>query len=199
MTIHDATIKNENGNDIITFKDGADVQSNPLFIIDGKEISKDEMSKISPASIESINVLKDKSAVTRYGQKAKNGVVEITLKSGADLKTDTIPDKVFTKVENEAEFPGGKPAWIKYIVTKIQANQDTLTEKDFGTCVVKFIVDKDGSITNVEATTMKDTKLGMIAVNAIKTGPKWIPATQNNRTVASYRLQPVTLTDPDKK
>ncbi|MEO8111841.1 MAG: energy transducer TonB, partial [Ginsengibacter sp.] len=116
-----------------------------------------------------------------------------------DTKTDTIPDKLFTKVENEAEFPGGRPAWIKYIVTKITAVQDSLTEKDFGTCLVKFIVNKDGSITNVEATTMKDTRLAMVAVNAIKTGPKWIPAMQNNNTVASYRLQPVTLTDPGKK
>lgn len=199
ITIHDATIKNQNGTGIITFKEGADVQANPLFILDGKEISKDEMSKISPASIESIDVLKDKSAMNKYGGKGKNGVVEITLKPGTVLKKDTIPDKLFTKVENEAAFPGGSQAWTKYIVTKITAVIDSLTEKDFGTCVVKFIVDKDGSITNVEATTMKDTRLAMIAVDAIKTGPKWIPATQNDHIVASYRLQPVTLTNPDKK
>ena len=72
------------------------------------------------------------------------------------------------------------------------------TEKDYGTCVVKFIVNTDGKISNVEATTMKDTHLANIAMNAIRTGPKWIPATQNGITVTSYRLQPVTLTNPEK-
>ena len=43
---------------------------------------------------------------------------------------------------------------------------------------------------------MKNTQLGKVAVEAIRSGPKWIPATQNNQVVAAYRLQPVTLTQP---
>ena len=46
---------------------------------------------------------------------------------------------------------------------------------------------------------MKGTELAKVAMNAIKNGPKWIPATQNGHTVACYRLQPVTLSTPDKK
>ena len=110
---------------------------------------------------------------------------------------DTIPDKLFTKVENEAAFPGGHDAWIKYIVSKIQTNQTLFKNEDFGTCVLKFIVDKDGSISHVEATTMENTQLAKISIAAVRTGPKWIPATQNGQVVASYRLQPVTLTNPD--
>jgi len=52
----------------------------------------------------------------------------------------------------------------------------------------------NGSVSYLEATTMKATQLSDIAVNAIRTGPKWIPANQNGQTVASYRLQPVSLT-----
>jgi len=51
----------------------------------------------------------------------------------------------------------------------------------------------------MEATSMKGTQLEKIAVDAIRTGPKWIPAKQNDQVVASYRLQPVTLSNPDKK
>ena len=54
----------------------------------------------------------------------------------------------------------------------------------------------DGSVSNVEATTMEGTQLARVSINAIKDGPKWIPASQNGHTVASYRLQPVTLTNP---
>ncbi len=44
---------------------------------------------------------------------------------------------------------------------------------------------------------MKGTQLAKMAVNAVKNGPKWIPASQNGHTVASYRLQPITLTNPN--
>ena len=84
-------------------------------------------------------------------------------------------------------------------MTQIKKNQDQFTEKDFGTCIVKFIVNTDGSVSNAEATTMKGSMLAKTSVDAIRTGPKWIPATQNDHVVAAYRLQPVTLTEPDKK
>jgi len=46
---------------------------------------------------------------------------------------------------------------------------------------------------------MQGSELARITVSAIKNGPKWIPARQNNITVAAYRLRPVTLTNPDAK
>ncbi len=106
-------------------------------------------------------------------------------------------DKVFTKVEIEAAFPGGPGAWTKYVTRAIEANQDEFTESDFGTCVVKFIVDKSGKVSAVEATTMKGSKLAEVATNAIRKGPNWTPAQQNGRYVNAYRLQPVTLTNPN--
>jgi TonB-dependent SusC/RagA subfamily outer membrane receptor len=51
-----------------------------LFVVDGKVISEDEMKAISPDKIQSINVLKGPSAEAKYGDKGKNGVVEITSK-----------------------------------------------------------------------------------------------------------------------
>lgn len=111
---------------------------------------------------------------------------------------DSIPERIFTTVEHEAEFPGGSDAWIKYIVSKIKPAIDSFTEKDYGTCLVKFIVNTDGSVSNIEATTMKGSVLAKVSVDAIRTGPKWIPATQNGHVVAAYRLQPVTLTNPSK-
>lgn len=166
-----------------------------LYFADGKEISSTEMKNISPNNILSINVLKGKSAEKKYGDKGNNGVIEIITKPGKD----TIPDKVFTQTEVEASFPGGASAWTKYIIQKIQSNVDSLTEKDFGTCLLKFIVNKDGTVSDVKATTMQGTKLADIAVNAIKHGPRWNPAQQNGHPVDAFRLQPVTLTNPDKK
>ena len=52
--------------------------NNPLFIVDGKEVST--LENIDPYQIESVSILKDASAVEIYGEKGKNGVVIITIK-----------------------------------------------------------------------------------------------------------------------
>jgi TonB-dependent SusC/RagA subfamily outer membrane receptor len=54
----------------------------PLFILDGEVISESVMSVIDPNKIESINILKDASAVAVFGEKGKGGVVQITTKKG---------------------------------------------------------------------------------------------------------------------
>ncbi len=52
----------------------------PLFILDGKEITAEQIKQIKPADILSVEVLKDQTATDKYGEKGKNGVVIITLK-----------------------------------------------------------------------------------------------------------------------
>ena len=70
---------------------------------------------------------------------------------------------------------------------------DLKKEGKSGTCLVQFIVNKDGSIREAEALTMKGTKFAETVINAVKNGPKWIPAMQNGKKVTSYRKQPVTF------
>jgi TonB-dependent SusC/RagA subfamily outer membrane receptor len=186
-------------------KDGAieittkfDIPGNPLIIIDGKESSKQDLNKIPGKRIESINVLKGESAIKKYGDKGKDGSVEIITKKNMSFSSaeDTMPDKVSTKVEVEASFPGGLQAWTKYISRAIADSISKFTDADYGTCVIRFIVNVDGKVSDVIATTMKGTELAKVSVNAIKHGPKWIPASQNGKLVAAYRLQPVTLQEP---
>jgi len=68
----------------------AAIKLQPLYIIDGKEAPSNSLGKISPADIESINVLKDESSVKAYGEKGKYGVIEIQLKPAAVLLQDTL-------------------------------------------------------------------------------------------------------------
>ncbi len=110
----------------------------------------------------------------------------------------TEEDSRFIPIEKEAEFPGGPDAWQKYIQRAIQRQLDEFTDNDYGTCVVRFQVDINGNVSNVEATNMKGTKLAEIAVNTIRKGPKWIPAMQNGRYVTAERDQPVTLINPNQ-
>lgn len=104
---------------------------------------------------------------------------------------------VFTRVETEASFPGGRSAWEKYIWGEIKKSQ--LTENDRGTCTVKFVVDKDGNIIDAQAITMVELPLAKVIIEALENGPKWIPAQQNNRNVNAWHTQSVTFEPTQKK
>jgi protein TonB len=102
-------------------------------------------------------------------------------------------DKIFTHVEIDASFQrnGG---WAGFVKTAIESNMDELVaEGRTITCRVSFTVSKDGTVIDVQALTMKDSKLAQIAVDAIKKAPKWTPAQQNGHYVNVYREQEITF------
>lgn len=113
--------------------------------------------------------------------------------SGLVVKTDSL----FTRKEKEASFPGGSAGWQKFISREIMSHINDFTDNHYGTCVVRFIINTDGRVSEVQATTMIGSTLASIAVEAIKNGPKWIPAMQYGRVVKAYRLQPVSLVNPN--
>jgi TonB-dependent SusC/RagA subfamily outer membrane receptor len=57
-----------------------DGEGHPLFVIDGKEVKS--VNNLNPNDIKSITVLKDGTAEKKYGEKGKNGVIEIRTKKG---------------------------------------------------------------------------------------------------------------------
>ena len=109
------------------------------------------------------------------------------------------PDSlIFTKVEIEASFPGGNQAWIKYLQEAISAESGKFKKSDYGTCIIRFMVDVDGEVSQVEATNMKKSRLAKITIRAIKDGPGWTPAMRDGKPLRAFRLQPVTVSDPNK-
>ncbi|MGI0107952.1 M56 family metallopeptidase [Salinimicrobium sp. WS361] len=62
------------------------LQNKPLIIVDGEVQDKDfNLNSIDPETIKSLNVLKEESAVEKYGKRAVNGVIEINLKTDAEI------------------------------------------------------------------------------------------------------------------
>jgi len=115
----------------------------------------------------------------------------------APLIEDESENLVFSKVEVEAQFPGGDASLSRFVQREVEKRIDELTDDGrSGTCEVQFIVDREGNVSNVEAITMKGTKLAEVAVNAIRKGPKWVPAIQNGRQVRAWRRQKITFGRP---
>ena len=107
----------------------------------------------------------------------------------------SVNDVIWTKTEIAVSFRGSDKAWNKFMFKVMKKNIDALTDDGkSGTCRVKFIVDTTGKVSDVEALNMKGSVLARIVVDAIATGPKWIPAQQNGRVVRAYKEQPVTFT-----
>ena len=167
----------------------------PKVVKDEEVKPEEEMKEVEKLEDTKIGV------VNQEGQKDLGIVAPPVEDKGGVVAAPKVEDedKVFQKVEIEAQFPGGEKAWTKYITREITRYIDELQEAGkAGTCLVQFIVDKEGNISDVEALTMKGTKLAEICVNAIRKGPKWTPAEQNGRKVKAYRKQPVTFQMPEE-
>ena len=78
------TTTDKDGKKTITFvqktTEKTELPKDVLYIIDGKEMESGSMKDIDPNTIKSINVLKGETALKLYGEKGKNGVIEITTK-----------------------------------------------------------------------------------------------------------------------
>jgi N-acetylmuramoyl-L-alanine amidase len=181
-----------------------------LIIVDGKTMTKAEMDAIDPNSIESINVLKDDAARKKYGKKGDNGVIEVSLKTGKSIKEvtlqpksiDTVPKKqpVFSKVETEPSID--RAQWTAFLRKNLQPIIDQAAVKGIkpGTYVVKlkFIVNLDGTITDIKALNDPGYDLASTTVAFVKDSPRWMPATQNGKAVNAYHVQPVTFVIQDQ-
>jgi hypothetical protein len=97
--------------------------------------------------------------------------------------------------ETEADFPGGLLGWRKYLERSLNASVPVKNGAPPGyfTVVVQFIVDTDGSISDVKALTNHGYGMEAEVLKLIGRGPKWEPAVMFGSPVKAYRKQPVTF------
>lgn len=98
----------ENSTVVIRGKRSISGSSDPLYIVDGIPMIGD-INDISPADIESIDILKDASATAIYGARGSNGVIMITTKKGKEGKTQVDYNGYigFQTVLNQLEYMDG--------------------------------------------------------------------------------------------
>ena len=158
----------------------------PPVIVNDDQVKKEDM----PPEIETV-------ADTKIGTFNQDGVKDeglvappVEAGNGKAIIVNPVKEeedwnKVFTKVEIESGYPGGLPAWQRFLNRNLRPSEEAQ-----GTVVVQFIVDKEGNVTNVEAVSGPD-ELRSEAVRVIKKSGKWTPAIQNGQPVRSYKKQPI--------
>ncbi|MCA6489555.1 MAG: energy transducer TonB, partial [Chitinophagaceae bacterium] len=149
-----------------------------------KEVEKLEDTKIGTFNQEGV---KDEGLVAPPVEKG-TGVVEAP-------KVEEDYDKVFTVVQIPAEFPGGLPAWIRYLERNL--NRDIPVENGAPagryTVIVAFTVSKTGAISDVQAENDPGYGTKAEAIRVITKGPSWKPAVQNGRNVIYRHKQSITF------
>ncbi|GGH16951.1 M56 family metallopeptidase [Mucilaginibacter phyllosphaerae] len=110
---------------------------------------------------------------------------------------DTVPDKnknqVFTQVEHVPTFPGGENAFAQYLVSNIKYPADAKKNKVEGRSVITFIVEKDGSLSDLKVVRALGSGTDEEAIRVLKASPKWNPGVQNGKTVRVQYSIPVSF------
>ena len=114
----------------------------------------------------------------------------------AEAPKPEVENKVFDVVEQMPSFPGGQSALMSYLANNIKYPVVAQENGVQGRVVVSFVVERDGSITDVQVVRSVDPSLDREAQRVVRSMPKWIPGKQNGQAVrvkynvpVSFRLQ----------
>ncbi len=102
-------------------------------------------------------------------------------------------DYVFAVVEQDPEFEGGMEGLYQYLATSIKYPADARKEKVQGRVFVNFVIERDGTVSNVKVVRSPDERLGKEAARVVEAMPKWKPGRQNGKKVRVLYTLPINF------
>ena len=110
-----------------------------------------------------------------------------------DSKTSN-DEEVFVVVEQDPQFPGGMEALYKYIASNVKYPDEAKAKNITGKVFVSFVIEKDGSISNVKVVHSPHELLSDEAVRCVLAMPKWVPGKQRGKSVRTQFMLPINFT-----
>jgi len=108
------------------------------------------------------------------------------------IQTDD-KNKIFTAVEKQPEFPGGMDKFYRFIQSNVKYPSAMRDKGIEGKAYVQFIVETDGSLSNIKTMTDPGYGSGEEAERVIALSPKWAPGNQNGRPVRVFYTVPINF------
>ena len=99
--------------------------------------------------------------------------------------------KIFDVVEEMPSYPGGMGAMMSFISSNVKFPDGDYCAQ--GRVIVSFVVEKDGSLSNVKILRSVEKLLDQEAIRIVKSMPKWKPARQNGKVVRCKYTVPVAF------
>ena len=156
----------------------------------------------SPSSLQSDNVVETQGNQTATASSVQSSnsssqqTQNVTSYPTANEKLSTVSvesRKVFTVVEQMPSFPGGDAALMSYLANNIHYPTVAAKNGVQGRVVVGFVVERDGSITDVSVLRGVDPSLDREAMRVLKSMPRWTPGKQNGSAVRVKYQVPVAF------
>ena len=146
------------------------------------ELTPEEKGKI-PSPPAPLDQNSSKKTIEDYKeQKSLEKVIEI--KTNDEPQSETLDDII------QPNFPGGMGMFFKYVGNNFKIPENF---KGNGKIYLKFFIEKDGSITDIEIIRDLGFGLGDEAVRVIKESPKWIPGQVNGKPTRMIYSLPITI------
>ncbi|AWI25532.1 energy transducer TonB [Flavobacterium pallidum] len=153
-----------------------------------KVVKKEEVVE----ELAKIEDLKDKNVGTKDIKGQEDGRIVVDEPSGdGPPETKIIDDnQIYNSVEVQPEFPGGMKAFYKYVQDKFRVPEGEALN---GNIYVTFVVEKDGSLTDIKVARDLGYGTGKEAERLLRASPKWKAGVQNGRSVRARFSLPIKI------
>lgn len=153
----------------------------PTPVVIEELIILDDTLAVEPGTFESLEETGQAVEIGRYKP------VEIE----KEEEEEPLEDEIFELVEKMPEFPGGMRALVEFLRENIEYPPFVLDGDIQGRVFVKFVIEKDGTVTDPTVTKSIGSYYDKEALRVVSSMPKWIPGMQGNKPVRVWFTVPV--------
>jgi len=149
----------------------------------------------APEVVEVLNVVdntKETSSIIINTEDDKNKIVEV-IAAPVAAPIEEEDQVIFQVVETMPSFPGGDKELFKFLSNNVKYPVIAQENGIQGRVICQFVVNKDGSIVDVEVVRSVDASLDKEAIRVIKSMPKWSPGKQRGKSVRVKYTLPVNF------
>lgn len=108
-----------------------------------------------------------------------------------EISLNAPDDQPYTMVEEMPQFPGGESAMMNYIGQNLKYPEDAIKDQVEGRVVIRFVVTKNGDVTEVETIRSLSPSCDQEALRVVKAMPQWKPGKQKGENVSVYYTLPI--------
>ncbi|MBD5281120.1 MAG: TonB family protein [Bacteroides sp.] len=167
--------------------------SEAIIVSDSPVMTSNPAAAVEPtAAVEPVKAEKPVEAQQPEALPAPE-ISETSASGSVAAAADEEKEVIYTAVETMAEFPGGMKALMSYLSENIRYPEESFKNDEQGRVIVKFVVQPDGSISDVTVVKGVSPLLDEEAVRIVSEMPKWTPGQVKGKNVASYFNLPVTF------
>ena len=175
-------------------------QQKPLYVVDGKAMTVDEVQRIAATDIESMTVLKLPAQTKEFMHlgDVSNGVVVITLRASREAE-DELP---FLEADVMPTFMGGDLLTFRnWVMQNVRYPAEALEKKIEGNVIVKFVVNREGYIAADEVKVLQSDHqlLSEEVIRMMSLSPRWSPGIQAGKTVSVAFTLPIRFQIPESE